>query len=199
VPGTSWIDEREGQRCGQPANADKMNQPIINQRIIITFLCALTLALHRNAEGFEAGHAAPNCSLTPVGNEQRYDVHQFRGKVLYVDFWASWCSPCAQSFAFLNDLDRELRGRGLQVLGINLDEKPDDAKGFLAKHPATFTVAFDAGGRCPQDFGVQGMPSSYLVDRKGIIRHVHLGFRRGEATMLRGLVEQLLAEGPEDE
>jgi thiol-disulfide isomerase/thioredoxin len=173
----------------------------MKQRIIVAFLCALTLALHRNVDGFETGHAAPNCSLTPVGDEQRYDdVHQFRGKVLYVDFWASWCSPCAQSFAFLNDLDRDLRGRGLQVLAINLDERPDDAKGFLAKHPATFPVAFDAaGGRCPQDFGVQGMPSSYLVDRKGIVRYVHLGFRRGEAEKLRGLVEQLLAEGPEND
>jgi peroxiredoxin len=171
----------------------------MNQRIIVTVLCALTLALHRNADGFEAGHVAPNCSLTPVGNEQRYDIDQCRGKVLYVDFWASWCSPCAQSFAFLNDLDNDLRSRGLQVLGINLDERHDDAKGFLAKHPATFPVTFDAGGRCPQDFGVQGMPSSYLVDRKGIIRHVHLGFRRGEATILRGLVEQLLAECADDE
>ncbi len=174
-----------------------MNQPITTQRIIVA--CALALALHRSADGVEAGLATPNCSLTPVGTEKLYDIDQFRGKVLYVDFWASWCSPCAQSFAFLNDLDRELRGQGLQVLGINLDESPDDAKGFLAKHPATFTVAFDAGGRCPQDFGVQGMPSSYLVDRKGIVRHVHLGFRRGEAAILRGLVEVLLAEGPEGE
>jgi peroxiredoxin len=172
--------------------ADKMNQ-----RIIGVFFSILALTLHPSANGLERGHAAPNCSLTPVGNEQRYDLHQFRGKVLYVDFWASWCSPCARSFSFMNELDRESRGRGLQVLGINLDEKPDDAKNFLAKHPANFTVAVDASGRCPQDFGVKAMPSSYLIDRKGIIRHVHLGFRPGEAEKLRVFVEQLLAESPE--
>jgi peroxiredoxin len=160
------------------------------------FLCALALVCHENANGFDAGQEAPNCSLVPAGNEQSFDLHRFRGKVVFVDFWASWCSPCAQSFTFLNDLEGQFRGKGLQILGINLDERPEDAKTFLAKHPASFTVAYDAGGRCPQDFGVQGMPSSYLVDRKGVIRHVHLGFRRGEAEKLRELVEQLLAEAP---
>ena len=94
----------------------------------------------------------------------------------------------------MDALDRELRDRGLQVLGINVDEDPEDAKRFLEKYPAEFTVAFDPNGQCPQDFGVQAMPSSYLVDRKGNIRHVHLGFRRGESEELRSLVEQLLAE-----
>ena len=166
-------------------------------RIIAVSCAALALTLAVNTHAAEAGHVAPNCSLTPVGDGQRYDMRQLRGKVVYVDFWASWCSPCAQSFPFLNDLDSELRGQGLHVLGINLDEKPDDAKAFLEKHPASFAVAVDADGQCPRDFGVQAMPSSYLVDRQGIIRHVHLGFRRGEAEQLRGLVEQLLAEGPE--
>lgn len=169
----------------------------MNLQIIVVLLSTLALVLHPYANAFEAGQAAPNCSLTPLGEGQRYDMRQLRGKVVYVDFWASWCSPCAQSFPFLNDLDSELRGQGLHVLGINLDEKPDDAKAFLEKHPANFTVAVDADGQCPRDFGVQAMPSSYLVDRQGIIRHVHLGFRRGEAEQLRGLVEQLLAEHPE--
>lgn len=168
----------------------------MNRQIIVVLFSTLALMLHPCSNAFEAGQAAPNCSLTPLGNGQRYGMEEFRGKVVYVDFWASWCSPCAQSFPFLNDLDSELRGQGLRVLGINLDEKPDDAKRFLEKHPANFTVAYDAGGQCPQDFGVQAMPSSYLVDRKGVIRHVHLGFRRGEAEQLRGLVEQLLAERP---
>ncbi len=171
----------------------------LDLRIIGILCAALGLTFDSNANGVEAGQAVPNCALTAVGNEQRYDMQQFRGKVVYVDFWASWCSACAQSFPFLNTLHRELQDQGLHVLGINLDEKPDDAKSFLVKHPASFAVALDAGGRCPRDFGVQAMPSSYLVDRKGIIRHVHLGFRRGEAEKLRGLVEQLLAEGPADQ
>ncbi len=95
----------------------------------------------------------------------------------------------------MNDLDREFRDRGLQILAINLDEKLEDARAFLAKHPVSFALAADPSGRCPRDFGVQGMPSSYLVDRQGIIRHVHLGFRPGEAKKLWALVEQLLAEG----
>ena len=94
---------------------------------------------------------------------------------------ASWCSPCAQSFTFLNDLEGQFRGQRLQVLGINLDERREDAKNFLAKHPVNFTVAYDAGGRCPQDFGVQGMRRLTWSSREGVIRHVHLGFRRGEA------------------
>jgi peroxiredoxin len=188
--GLKTVWRRSGlRRCGYPAAADKMNQ-----RIIVVFFSTLALTLHPSANGLETGHAAPDCSLTPVGNEQRYDMHQFRGKVLYVDFWASWCFPCARSFSFMNELDSELRNRGLQILAINLDENSDDAKNFLAKHPTRFSVAFDAGGRCPQDFGVKAMPSSYLVDRKGIIRHVHLGFRPGEAEKLRVFVEQLLAE-----
>ncbi|MGH8246084.1 MAG: TlpA family protein disulfide reductase [Gammaproteobacteria bacterium] len=171
----------------------------MHRRYIVFVGAALTLAALSNGSSAATGRAAPNCSLTPVGDGQNYDTHHFRGKVLYVDFWASWCSPCAQSFPFMNALDREFRDRGLQMLGINLDEEPEDARAFLTRHPANFNVAFDAGGRCPQDFGVKAMPSSYLVDRQGNIRDVHLGFRRGEVDRLRALVEQLLAEGPADE
>ncbi len=165
--------------------------------MLLCLCAALVVTLRADAIGLEAGHAAPNCSLVPVGNGQSFDIETLRGKVLYVDFWASWCPPCAQSFSFMNALGRELSGRGLHVLGINLDEKVDDAKEFLSKHPANFTVAFNADGQCPEDFGVQAMPSTYLVDRNGTIRYVHLGFRRGEADKLRRLVEQLLAERSE--
>jgi thiol-disulfide isomerase/thioredoxin len=140
--------------------------------------------------------AAPNCALTSIEDKQRYNMAQFRGRVLYVDFWASWCGPCAQSFPFMNGLDREFRDQGLQVLGINVDEKPRDALTFLVKHPAGFHIAADSTGQCPKAFGVKAMPSSYLIDRNGVIRHVHLGFRPGQANQLRDKVLQLLAEKP---
>jgi len=165
----------------------------MNLRFILS--AGIALLFHFQAQAIETGVAAPNCALQAFGENSALDLRQFQGKVLYVDFWASWCSSCAQSFPFMNDLDRELRDRGLHVLGINLDEKLEDAKSFLVKHPANFTVAVDTDGQCPHDFGVKAMPSVYLIDRKGVIRHVHLGFRRGEADKLRGLAEQLLAEG----
>lgn len=163
-----------------------------------SFLCfAAATALACGAEAAEAARKVPDCALTAVHGGQSMNLNQFRGKVLYLDFWASWCGPCAQSFPFMNHLHQELRSRGLQVVGINLDEEPGDAAAFLAKRPAHFDVAMDADKSCAQQFGVKAMPSSYLVDRQGVIRHVHLGFRPGgEADELRNLVEQLLAEAP---
>ena len=161
-------------------------------------LCAavLTVLSTSNALGEAEGHSVPHCTLTAVGSNKRLDLRQLQGKVVYVDFWASWCGPCAQSFPFMNTLDRDLRDRGLRVVGINLDEDPADAQDFLSKRPARFAVAMDADKSCAQSFGVQAMPSTYVIDRKGVIRHVHLGFRPGEADNVRDVVERLLAENP---
>jgi peroxiredoxin len=145
----------------------------------------------------ETGNKAPDCLLSSVNDAQRNTLKQFYGqKVLYIDFWASWCPPCAQSFPFLNDLNHDFKEKGLQVIGISMDQVLDDSKAFLIKYPATFTVLTDIEEKCATDFDVKVMPSSYLVDRKGIIRHVHFGFRSGDVEELRRLIEQLLAEKP---
>ncbi len=166
----------------------------MNQILLALFGAVLGLSPLQSTKAAETARPAPNCKLTSIGGGQSYELKQFAGKVLYVDFWASWCDPCVKSFPFLNKLDHELRGRGLQVIGVNMDEAPADAEGFLEKYPAHFTVAADPSGQCAKDFDVKAMPSSYLIDRNGVIRHVHLGFRPGEAEEFRTLVEQLLAE-----
>jgi len=168
----------------------------MNPRILALFCAALALGPAQPAAAVEAGGAAPDCALTSIGGAASHGLKQFRGKVLYVDFWSSWCPPCAKSFAFLNELDHDLKDQGLQVVGINLDEATEDAQAFLAQHPASFTVAADASQQCAKDFDVKAMPSAYLIDRAGIIRHVHYGFRPEEAKEFRILAERLLAENP---
>jgi peroxiredoxin len=157
--------------------------------------CALILLIAGPAAGAGlVGRTAPDCKLRPLGAQPPVDLRALRGKVVYVDFWASWCRPCTQSFPFLNALDRDLRARGLEVLGINVDEREADARAFLARYPASFRLGADPSGECPRAFEVAAMPSSYLVDRKGVVRAVHLGFRPGQAPKLRQALEALLAE-----
>ena len=154
----------------------------------------LFLSLTVTPVAAEHGDAPSSCSLTALDGTPMHNLEELQGKVLYVDFWASWCPPCVRSFPFLNQLEHDLKDQGLQVIGINLDEKVADAKSFLDKFPVDFTIALDADKQCAKDFGVIAMPSSYLIDRKGVIRHVHQGFRADEAKDLRAAIEYLLTE-----
>lgn len=119
---------------------------------------------------------------------------KLNNQVVYVDFWASWCKPCQKSFPFLNELQARYAKQGLTVLGINLDKDHNAASSFLQRVPAHFTVAFDQQGNIAQQFHVQGMPSSYLVDRKGNIRARHIGFREEDKAKLEQAVTSLLKE-----
>jgi thiol-disulfide isomerase/thioredoxin len=161
----------------------------------LTYLITLLLVVaNQNVIAVDSGASLPECTLETMGNKQNLSLSQYKGKVLYVDFWASWCGPCAKSFPFLNEMHEQLKDQGLQIVGVNLDENIDDAKAFLAKYPASFSIAADVSKQCAKDFAVKAMPSSYLIDRKGIVHHVHLGFKPGEAQEIRLLVEKLLSE-----
>jgi len=141
----------------------------------------------------EVGSALPVCNLKNFADEAVLQLAQ-PGKVLYVDFWASWCPPCAQSIPFLNEVQAQYKDKGLEVIGINLDENKTDADAFLKTHPIKFTIASNPDTQCPEVFGVQAMPSSYLIDRTGKIRHIQLGFHSAETDEIRQKVQKLLAE-----
>lgn len=167
----------------------------MKSKLIVCVAAAIAALMPmQTAMALEVGSKAPNCALTAIGDGQKNSLSQFQGKVLYIDFWASWCVPCAKSFPFFNRLHADLAEQGLGIVAVNLDENPGDAQDFLAKTPADFMVAADINKQCANEFAVTAMPSSYLVDRKGIVRHVHLGFRPGEAEELRSLLITLLAE-----
>lgn len=157
-------------------------------------LMALAMLFLQTAAAAGQGDTVPDCQLKALADKQNLSLKSLQGQVLYVDFWASWCGPCAKSFPFLNALHDGLKDKGLKIIGVNMDENAADAEAFLARYPASFTVAADVQEQCAKLFDVQAMPSSYLIDRKGVIRHVHLGFKSDEAEDLKILATKLLAE-----
>ena len=143
----------------------------------------------------EVGQALTPCALSELnGSKEPLDLKKFKGHVIYIDFWASWCPPCVKSFPFLNGLHKQYHSEGLQIIGINLDEITEDAKNFVTKNPVDFILATDDTKLCAKDLGVAAMPTSYLIDRQGVIRHIHLGFRSGQADELCRQVKKLLSE-----
>ncbi len=155
---------------------------------LAALLFAAPTAMADNAD------ALKDCGLHLTVGGAPADLAQFRGKVLYVDFWASWCVPCLLSFPFMNDLQSADSPRGLQVIAVNMDEKPADMDKFLAKHPAGFAVAAGPNGPCAQALKVGTMPTSILIDRNGGIHSRHPGFRADDAAPLRAEVEALLSD-----
>ncbi len=154
---------------------------------------ALGIFIAPNTFAVNVGDTIPDCSLTVLKGQQPHHLHDYRGKVVYIDFWASWCNSCMQSFPFLNELEKTHQ-ENLSIIGINLDEKVEDANTFLTKFPAQFIIAADKDEQCAKSFDVQAMPSSYLIDKKGIVRHISQGFHAGETDELRKKIAQLLAE-----
>ena len=152
---------------------------------------AAMLALAVSAFALEAGNAAPE--LTLPGVTDTVNLADLKGKVTYVDFWASWCGPCRQSFPWMNAMQAKYGAKGFQVVGVNLDAKRDDADKFLAQNAARFTLAFDPKAESAKRFGVKGMPTSVLIDRDGKVVALHAGFREDERSALEERIASALA------
>jgi thiol-disulfide isomerase/thioredoxin len=118
------------------------------------------------------------------------DSDSLRGRIVYVDFWASWCEPCRRSFPWMASLHERFAPRGLTVVAIDLDKDRDAADKFLAEHPAPFTVAFDPAGHTAEAFHVPAMPSAFLLDRSGKVLHAQAGFSPTQAAALDTLIRE---------
>jgi len=135
--------------------------------------------------------AASLPSLGDFGLEGRLPT--LKGKVVYLDFWASWCAPCKASFPVLNKWQQQFATKGFTVLGVSVDEKASEMEQFLKSVPASFPVVRDAAQKLVASADVKTMPTSFLIDRKGTIRHVQQGFRRQDEEALTKHISGLLA------
>ena len=119
------------------------------------------------------------------------DVH---GKVVIVDFWASWCGPCRDALPWYEELYGTHRDGGLEVVAVSVDEQRDAAERFLDALELSYTVVWDDGHQLAERYQLEAMPTTFVLDRSGVIRAVHGGFREETKGETRALVEALLAE-----
>jgi cytochrome c biogenesis protein CcmG/thiol:disulfide interchange protein DsbE len=122
------------------------------------------------------------------------DLDGFLGRVVYLDFWASWCAPCRQSFPWMQAMKDAYERQGLTVIAVNLDQNRDDANAFLAQFHPNFDVRFDPQGKAAERFKVHGMPTGVIIDRHGVVRFTHIGFRPVDQAAYEDQLRGILAE-----
>lgn len=152
----------------------------------------MSLAAQAALQPGEPAPAVSLPSLAPGG--EVISLAALRGKVVYLDFWASWCGPCRISFPQLEQLRQELGPQGFEVLAINLDEHQADADKFLAEVPVSYLLARDTSGDSPRAYQILGMPTGFLIDREGNVRLVHNGYRKSDGAALRDHILEVLGE-----
>lgn len=161
--------------------------------------CLVCLVLPALAHAAETGETAPAFTLPPLRMEdgsKPISLADLRGKVVYVDFWASWCPPCLVSIPLLNELRNKYvaAGQPFEVLAVNVDSDPEDGIDFLLDDPVQYLAVSDPEGKTPALYQVPGMPTAYLVDAGGTIRLVHTGFKRSDIDKIAAEVDKLLQE-----
>ncbi len=152
------------------------------------------ILFNSTAHALEVGEAAPQFTLPTLLQGQPTALKQFAGKVVYLDFWASWCAPCRTSFPLLNKLHEKLKAQGFEVIAINQDEDKTNAEKFLKEIPVSFTVLQDATGAWSEKYAIESMPTSYVLDRQGVIQKIHHGFASDDIKDIEAKIVQLLAK-----
>lgn len=143
------------------------------------------------------GTVAPGFSL-PTLKGGTFDLADSSGKVVVLDFWATWCGPCVRGLPTVSAVMKDYESKGVVFAAVNLQEDADHVKQFMQDKSWDFPVALDSDGAVAGKFGVNGIPHSVMIDKKGVIRHVHIGFNAGAADeykqQLQKELDGLLAE-----
>ncbi len=154
---------------------------------------ALIFIVASTARALAPGDAPPAIDM-PDQSGNEVDLGELKGKVVLVDFWASWCGPCREEMPVLEALHKKYAKDGLVIVGVNIDNNPKKMNNFLKGTPASFRVVHDRKLAVASKYEPATMPSSYFIGRDGKIRYVHEGFRKKDAADLEHRIQTLLAE-----
>lgn len=139
-----------------------------------------------------AAMAAVTAAGPATASDATLDLDRYRGQVVVLDFWASWCTPCRRSFPWLDAMQQKYAEDGLVVVGVNVDTEPADAAAFLDDVPVSFRIVEDRKGELAARYELMAMPSSFVIGRDGRLFTRHLGFRVAQQDEYEDLLRQAL-------
>ena len=151
---------------------------VLTSLLLLVFLPPCLFAVNE-------GDAAPDFSHPVLGGDSHLTLSETHGMVRYIDFWASWCGPCRVSIPQIIALQEELGGKYFMVIGINVDERVEDALAFLGRYAMNYVNVSDPQGHTAAAYALRGMPMSFVVDPAGYVTLAHTGFRRGDMDSIR--------------
>src|SRR5271154_186189 len=156
-------------------------------------MAALVLASSAIAAGGDVSGPAPSFTLTTLTG-QPGGLGEYKGQVVMVNFWATWCGPCQQEMPLLDQMYKKYKPAGFTLIGVNVDKESPAVKELLARKPVSFPVLLDPANQVSKAYHVDEMPSSVIIDRKGQIRYVHRGYKPGDENQYQDLIRKLIRE-----
>ena len=156
-------------------------------------MAAIVIASTAFAAGGGDSGPAPAFTLTALSGQQGA-LSQYKGQVVMVNFWATWCGPCQQEMPLLDQMYKKYKPAGFTLIGVNVDKEEPAVKELLARKPVSFPILLDPANQVSKAYHVDEMPSSVIIDRKGDIRWVHLGYRPGDENDYQDRIRQLIRE-----
>ncbi len=141
----------------------------------------------------DAGGPAPSFTLAALSGQQAA-LSQYKGQVVMVNFWATWCGPCQQEMPLLDQMYKKYKPAGFTLIGVNVDKEGPAVKDLMARKPVSFPVLLDPANQVSKAYHVDEMPSSVLIDRKGEIRYIHRGYRPGDENEYQDRIRLLIRE-----
>jgi len=165
---------------------------MIRKFLTITGLVAMTLYWSStSALAVELQQSAPDFTLKSLGGEN-LRLEEYRGKVVLINFWASWCGPCRQEMPILDQIRQRYQGAGFEVLGVNVEGKDPKARKVAERLNVSFPLLFDESQQVSENYDLQGMPFSVLIDRNGQIMYIHKGYKPGDEKIYINHMKKLL-------
>jgi thiol-disulfide isomerase/thioredoxin len=165
----------------------------LNARLLCLVTLTVAPAFAATVDTLRTGAPAPEFQLKSNSGKP-VSLASLKGQIVLVNFWASWCGPCRKEMPILEQLNRQYRGKGVTLVGVNVEPDSAAAADWLKATPVSFPILFDVDSKVSKLYQVEGMPNTVILDRKGNVRYIHRGYRAGAENEYLDQIRALIRE-----